>query len=69
MYVHHKTAGQGLALLVITEEVEDVLQYYYDNIRNNIVPAEPDLQQYFFEAYWQNVHTGVQENQRSTGLR
>ena len=50
--VHHRTAGQGLALLVITEEVEDVLQYYYDNIRNNIVPAEPDLQQYFLK------HTG-----------
>ena len=47
--VHHKTAGQGLALLAISEEVEDVLQYYYDNIRNNIVPAEPDLQQYFLK--------------------
>ena len=30
--VHHKTGPQGLAYLVITEEIDDI-QYYYDNIR------------------------------------
>jgi len=32
--LHHKTAAQKLALLVITEDVEDILQYYFDTIRS-----------------------------------
>ncbi|XP_065919571.1 uncharacterized protein [Dysidea avara] len=37
--VHHKTGSQGLAYLVISEEVDDMIQYYHDNIRQMITPA------------------------------
>ena len=38
--VHHKTGAQGLAFLAITEEIDDVVQFYYDNIRAKLTPAE-----------------------------
>lgn len=45
--VHHKTATQGLAYLVITEDTDDMLQYYYDHIRIRLTPAE-NCQDYLF---------------------
>ena len=38
--VHYKTGSQGLAYLVIMEEIDDMIQYYYDNIRRNSTPAD-----------------------------
>ena len=38
--VHHKTGSQGLAYLVISEEIDDMIQYYYENIRRKITPAD-----------------------------
>ena len=38
--VHHKTGTQGLVQLVISEDIEDLLIYYHQTIRLNIVPAE-----------------------------
>ena len=38
--VYHKTGSQGLAYLVISEEIDDMIQYYYENIRRNITPAD-----------------------------
>ena len=46
--LHHKTAAQKLALLVITEDVEDILQYYFDTIRSTITPEDPSLRHNFF---------------------
>lgn len=37
--VHHKTATQGLAYLVISEDTDDLLQYYFDNIRVKLTPV------------------------------
>ena len=46
--VHHKTGTQGLAQLVISEDIEDLLIYYYQTIRSNIVPAEDSYKNLFF---------------------
>ena len=45
--VHHKTGSQGLAYLVISEEIDDIIQFYYDNIRQHITPAD-NCNQYLF---------------------
>lgn len=45
--IHHKTAAQGLALLAITEETEDMLDYYYNNIRTKLLPSE-GCEEYLF---------------------
>jgi len=45
--IHHKTAKQGPALLAITEEAEEMLDYYYNNIRNQLKPSEGN-EEYFF---------------------
>ena len=37
--VHHKTGATGLAFLVVTEEVDDMIQYYLNRIRRSIVPV------------------------------
>jgi len=39
--VHHKTAVQKLVLLVTTEDLEEILQYYYQNLRTSIEPEDP----------------------------
>ena len=57
--VHHKTGAQALAMLVITEESEDVLQYYYNNVRLNIIPTEASLRQHFFTKQWIHLYTSV----------
>jgi len=44
----HKTAAQKLAMLVITEEIEEILEYYYENIRTTITPQEPAVNNNFF---------------------
>ena len=36
--VHHKTASQGMAQLVVTINVEAVLLFYHEKIRTKIVP-------------------------------
>ena len=45
--VHHKTGAQGLAYLVISEDIDAVIQYYYDYIRQAITPAD-NCQGYLF---------------------
>ena len=55
--VRHKT--QTLAQLVITEDVEDMLQYYHDNIRTQIVPAEEINKNYFFLKHSGKMYTQV----------
>lgn len=45
--VHHKTGAQGLAYLAISEDIDDMLQYYVENIRQHITPTE-DCGQYLF---------------------
>jgi len=57
--LHHKVTAHKLALLVITQELEDVLQYYYDNIRSTITPEYPFLQKHFFSTYSGGEHTQV----------
>ena len=46
--VQYKTASQGLAQLVVTEDIEEVLIYYYENVRSKIVPAEEICRDKFF---------------------
>ena len=36
--VHHKTGTSGLAYLVINQQIDEMIQYYYDTIRQTIVP-------------------------------
>ena len=57
--LHHKTAAHKLALLAITQDVEDVLEYYYENIRSMITPEDPSLQHNFFDVQWWRIYTGV----------
>ena len=39
----HRTAAHKLAMFVITEGVEDLLEYYYENIRAFITAENPSL--------------------------
>ena len=48
--VHHKTASQGLAQLVVTEDIEH-LAYYHEKMRTTIVPADNTCQNKFFLAF------------------
>ena len=57
--VHHKTGAQGLAQLVITQDIEDVLVYYHQNIRQKIVPAEDSCQNNFFLCFNGSLYTQV----------
>ena len=45
--VHHKTASQGMAQLVVTEDVEAVLLFYDEKIRTKIVPQEEHQDKFF----------------------
>ena len=55
--IHHKTAEQGLALLAITEETKEILEYYLDNIRAKLHPSD-GCEEYLFLRY-----NGKQYNQ------
>ena len=57
--VHHKTGSQGLAKLVVTEDCEDMLEYYYNTIRLKIRPAQDSLQSHFFLAFNGQEYTQV----------
>ena len=46
--VHHKTASQGLAQLVVTEDIEHLLVYYQEKVRKTIVPADNTCKDKFF---------------------
>ena len=45
--VHHKNAEQGLAYLVISEDIDDMMIYYLDNIRPRVTPLD-SCKDYFF---------------------
>ena len=38
--VQHKTASQGLVQLAVTEDIKEILIYYYEKVCMKIVPAE-----------------------------
>ena len=57
--IHHKTASQGLAQLVVTEEIEEVLIYYLDNVRKKIVLAEKICKDKFFLSFNGGMYTQV----------
>ena len=57
--VHHKTGSQGLAQLVVPQECEDMLEYYYNTIRIKIKPAEDGHQGRFFLTYTGQEYTQV----------
>jgi len=57
--IHHKTASQGLTQLVVTEEIEDMLIYYLNNVRMKIVPAEEICKDKFFLAFNGGMYTQV----------
>ena len=46
--VHHKTASQGLAQLVVTEDIKHLLVYYHEKVRTTIVPADNTCKGKFF---------------------
>lgn len=54
--VHHKTGTQGIAQLVVTNDIEDVLVYYY---RLKIVATEEGNKDKFFLAYNGGAYTQV----------
>ena len=62
--VHHKTGTQGLAQLVISEDIEDLLVYYYETIRSNIVPAEDTYKNLFFLTFNGTSYTQVYRRMR-----
>ena len=56
--VHHKTASQGMAQLVVTEDVEAVLLFYEEKICTKIVPEE-EHQDKFFLTFNGGMYTQV----------
>ena len=57
--VHHKTASQGLAQLVVTEDIEHLLVYYHEKVRTTIVPADNTCKDKFFLAFNGGLYTQV----------
>ena len=45
--IHHKISSQGIAQLVVTAEIEEVLLFYYETICTKLVP-EPGNEDGFF---------------------
>ena len=56
--VHHKTSSQGIAQLVVTTEIEEVLLFYYEMIRTKLVP-EPGIEDRFFLTFNGGLYTQV----------
>ena len=56
--VHHKTASQGMAQLVVTIDVEAVL-FYHEKIRTNIVPSQDEHNDKFFLTFNGGLYTQV----------
>ena len=57
--VHHKTGSQGLAQLVVTEDCEHMLEYYYNTIKIKIKPAQDIYQGRFFLTFNGQEYTQV----------
>ena len=57
--VHHKTASQGMAQLAVTTNIEEVLLFYHNKIRTNIVPAEEEHKDKFFLTFYGGMYTQV----------
>ena len=57
--VHHKTASQGMAQLVVTTDVEEVLVYYYETIRTKLVPSENEHKDNLFLTFIGGIYTQV----------
>lgn len=56
---NHKTASQRLAQLVVTEDGEELLLYYLDNIRQRLNPQEDAYKDHFFLSFTGNQYTQV----------
>ena len=56
--VHHKTSAQGIAQLVVTADIEEVLLFYYEMIRTKLVP-EPGVEDRFFLTFNGALYTQV----------
>lgn len=56
--VHHKTASQGMAQLVITTATEEVLLYYHEKIRIKLLPSEEHKDK-FFLTFNSGIYTQV----------
>jgi len=69
--VHHKTGTAGLAFLVITEEIDNIIQCYYDKILQTIVPVA-GCEEYLFltRRGWQytQVHWHIKDSLGVTSI-